>query len=76
MSAQVLKLEARVGLPLFQRKPFLLTPAGKRLFAEIAPFFEKVNDLGPALRGDFSHRLRLVAPARCSRSTCPTSSRP
>ncbi len=61
VSAQVLKLEKEIGLPLFQRKPFRLTPAGERLFGEVAPFFEKLGNLGPVLRGEFSHRLRLVA---------------
>ena len=71
VSAQVLKLEQEVGLSLFQRKPFRLTEAGERLFAEIAPFFEKVGDLGPALRGQFSHRLRLVAPAEVLKEHLP-----
>ncbi|SDT90032.1 DNA-binding transcriptional regulator, LysR family [Verrucomicrobium sp. GAS474] len=61
VSAQILTLEKELGLVLFQRKPFHLTPAGGRLFAEIAPFFERVADLGPVLRGEFSHQLRLVA---------------
>jgi DNA-binding transcriptional LysR family regulator len=61
VSAQVLKLERELGLSLFQRKPFRLTPAGERLFAEVAPFFEKVGNLRPTLRGEFAQQLRLVA---------------
>ena len=71
VSAQILKLEKDIGLPLFQRKPFRLTPAGQRLFAEIAPFFGKLGTLGPALRGEFSHRLRLVAPAEVLKEHLP-----
>jgi DNA-binding transcriptional LysR family regulator len=72
VSAQILKLEKEVGLSLFQRKPFFLTPAGKRLFAEIAPFFEKMGDLKPTLQGEFSHRLRLVATAEVLKEHLPS----
>ena len=71
VSAQVLKLEKEIGLPLFRRKPFHLTPAGERLFAEVAPFFEKVAGLGPGLRGEFSHRLHLVAPGEVLKDHMP-----
>ena len=43
MSAQVIQLEEFLGLPLFQRRPFALTPAGEELYAFIQPFFENLN---------------------------------
>jgi len=61
VSAQMLKLEADLGVSLFQRKPFRLTPAGERLRVEIAPFFEKRAELGAVLRGEYARSLRLVA---------------
>ena len=43
ISAQVIQLENDLGMPLFQRRPFELTPAGIELFAFVRPFFENLN---------------------------------
>ena len=40
VSGQMGKLEEDVGVKLFERSPFKLTPAGVRLFAHVQPFFE------------------------------------
>ena len=40
VSAQVIQLENDLGITLFQRRPFGLTPAGEELFGFIKPFFE------------------------------------
>ena len=40
ISAQVIQLENDLGMTLFQRRPFELTPAGVELFAFVQPFFE------------------------------------
>ena len=39
ISAQILRLEEDLGLKLFQRRPFQLTPAGRELYEFVAPFF-------------------------------------
>src|SRR6266487_4469847 len=50
MSSQVIQLEEDLGLTLFQRRPFQLTPAGEELFAFIKPFFDNVESVGEKLR--------------------------
>jgi len=42
ISAQILRLEEDLGLKLFQRRPFQLTPAGRELYEFVAPFFSRV----------------------------------
>ena len=71
VSAQILKLEKDLGLSLFQRKPFRLTPAGERLLSEVASFFEKRDGLGALLKGEFSQSLRLVAPGELLKDHMP-----
>ena len=39
VSAQVAQLEEFLGVTLFQRRPFALTPAGEKLYQFIRPFF-------------------------------------
>lgn len=58
VSAQVLQLEDHLGVTLFQRRPFSLTPSGTKLFQFIQPFFEGLGDLEDDLRGDSLH-LRM-----------------
>ena len=58
VSAQVLQLEDHLGVTLFQRRPFSLSPSGAKLFQFIRPFFEGLADLEDDLRGD-SLQLRM-----------------
>jgi len=58
VSAQVLQLEDHVGVTLFQRRPFALTPPGEKLFTFIESFFEGLDAMEGALRGD-AQQLRL-----------------
>jgi DNA-binding transcriptional LysR family regulator len=51
MSSQVILLEQNLGVTLFQRRPFQLTPAGEELFAFIKPFFDNVEPMAARLRG-------------------------
>ncbi|HJT80376.1 MAG TPA: LysR family transcriptional regulator [Chthoniobacterales bacterium] len=71
VSAQVLRLEEHLGLKLFQRRPFVLTPSGRELFEFIDPFFSKVLETGAHLRGETSQRLRLAAPGAILRDHLP-----
>jgi DNA-binding transcriptional LysR family regulator len=61
MSAQIIQLEESLGLPLFQRRPFLLTAAGQELYDFIRPFFENVNSTADRLRGGVSQQIRIGA---------------
>jgi DNA-binding transcriptional LysR family regulator len=72
VSGQILQLEEHLGLKLFQRRPFALTPAGRELFAFVEPFFGNVHQTGARLRGEISQRLRLAAPSTILRDHLPT----
>src|SRR6186713_783992 len=39
VSSQIRELEKTIGRPLFERRPFALTAAGRVVFEQIAPFF-------------------------------------
>ena len=71
VSGQVLALEEALGTPLFQRRPFTLTPAGKRLAEFITPFFENLDAVSAELRGEAGQRLRLAASAQALRDHVP-----
>jgi DNA-binding transcriptional LysR family regulator len=71
VSGQILQLEDHLGLKLFHRRPFVLTPAGRDLFEFIEPFFSKVLETGARLRGETSQRLRLAAPSSILRDHLP-----
>jgi DNA-binding transcriptional LysR family regulator len=58
VSAQVLQLEDHLGVTLFQRRPFSLTPAGQKLFQFVRPFFDGLPHIEEDLRGD-SLQLRM-----------------
>ncbi len=61
VSAQLIQLEDYLGTALFQRRPFLLTPAGEELFAFARPFFDGLGPLAEKIRGGSEHQLRLGA---------------
>ena len=63
VSGQILQLERDLGVKLFQRRPFALTPAGEDLFDHIDGFFSKLPQVAARLRGEESQHLRLAASA-------------
>ena len=63
VSGQILQLERDLGVKLFQRRPFALTPAGEELYSHIAGFFSKLPQVAARLRGEESQHLRLGASA-------------
>ena len=71
VSGQVIALEESLGTTLFQRRPFALTAAGKRLAEFITPFFENLDDISAELRGEAGQRLRLAASAQALRDHVP-----
>ena len=84
MSSQLIQLEEHLGLALFQRRPFQLTPAGDELYQFIKPFFEKLDDVENKLRsgGKFQHirigaaeiilRDHLPVPLQCLKKKFPS----
>ena len=61
VSSQMLQLERELGVKLFNRRPFALTPAGSDLHGFISPFFSGLPDMAAQLRGEESSHLRLAA---------------
>ena len=51
VSAQVAQLEEFLGVTLFQRRPFALTPPGEKLYAFVKPFFSNVDKVANDLQG-------------------------
>ena len=59
VSGQMGKLEDELGLKLFERSPFRLTPEGVRLFAHVQPFFEGLDAVAAELRQVKVPELRI-----------------
>ena len=71
ISGQISLLESDLGVRLFQRRPFKLTPAGRELYDFLAPFFGALPDVAANIAGKASRRLRLAAPATIIRRHLP-----
>ncbi|MDB6078613.1 MAG: hypothetical protein JWO82_2360 [Akkermansiaceae bacterium] len=71
ISGQISELENDLGVRLFQRRPFQLTPAGKELYDFLYPFFRALPDVAARIAGTASRRLRLAAPASIIREHLP-----
>ncbi len=61
ISAQIIQLEQFLGLTLFQRRPFHLTPAGQELYEFAAPFFGNLDRMTEKLQGGKAQSIRLGA---------------
>jgi DNA-binding transcriptional LysR family regulator len=61
VSAQILQLEAALGVSLFQRRPFRLTPAGDKLYRFIQPFFQNLDNIAEEIRGGSAESVRIGA---------------
>jgi DNA-binding transcriptional LysR family regulator len=61
VSAQILQLEAHLGISLFQRRPFCLTPAGDKLYRFIQPFFQNIDNVAEEIRGGAAEQVRIGA---------------
>jgi len=71
VSGQILQLESDLGLKLFHRRPFDLTPAGRELYEFIRPFFSNVETVGEKIRGGTTQTIRMAAPAAVLRDHLP-----
>lgn len=61
ISSQIIQLEQFLGVTLFQRRPFELTPAGEELYQFIAPFFGNLERITEKLQGGTAHSIRVGA---------------
>ena len=61
VSAQVAQLEEFLGVTLFQRRPFALTPPGEKLFQFIYPFFSGLDKIAGELQGGEARHVRIGA---------------
>ena len=61
VSSQIAQLEEYLGVTLFQRRPFALTPAGEKLYAFIQPFFANLDKMGDELQGGQARHFRIGA---------------
>jgi DNA-binding transcriptional LysR family regulator len=71
VSAQVAQLEEFLGVTLFQRRPFALTPAGEKLYAFCAPFFSNLDRLAEEFQGGQTRHFRIGASAIVLRDHLP-----
>src|SRR5579859_4311940 len=59
VSAQVNALERDLGVTLYERRPFKLTPAGEELLKFVEPFFGRIAEVREKLQG--AARIRIGA---------------
>jgi len=71
VSTQIIRLEEELGVSLFRRRPFQLTPAGRTLYDHLAPFFGSLADLEARLRGEAAGTLRLAGLSEVMRDHAP-----
>jgi DNA-binding transcriptional LysR family regulator len=61
ISGQVAQLEEFLGVKLFTRRPFALTPEGEKLYRFIEPFFSKLDAVAGEFQGGRTQRIRIGA---------------
>lgn len=71
VSAQVAQLEEFLGVTLFQRRPFALTPPGEKLYAFVKPFFSGLDKMASDLQGGQTRHFRLGASSIVLRDHLP-----
>lgn len=71
ISGQVIQLEEFLGVTLFHRRPFALTPPGKELYEFVKPFFDNLTPTAEKLRGGVSQHLRIAASETVLRNFLP-----
>lgn len=71
VSGQLLQFEKDLGVKLFNRRPFALTPEGEALYDFAYPFFSKVPEIEARLKGEDRKHLRLAASASVLRTHLP-----
>ena len=61
VSSQIAQLEEFLGVTLFHRRPFALTPEGEKLFEFIRPFFSNLEKVADELQGGQARHIRIGA---------------
>ena len=61
VSSQLIQLEKVLGVPLFKRRPFALTAAGKELYAFAEPFFGHVEAMALKLQSGLVRHIGIGA---------------
>jgi DNA-binding transcriptional LysR family regulator len=61
VSSQIAQLEEFLGVVLFHRRPFALTPEGEKLFEFIRPFFSNLKKVADELQGGQARHIRIGA---------------
>jgi DNA-binding transcriptional LysR family regulator len=59
VSSQIAQLEGFLGVTLFHRQPFALTPPGEKLFEFIRPFFSNLEKVAGELPGGQARHIRI-----------------
>src|SRR5437868_2070789 len=72
MSSQIRRLEDDLGVKLFERTPFRLSPEGEELLAFVRPFFDHVDAVGVRLRKRVAPQVRICASELVLRDYLPT----
>lgn len=71
VSSQVSRLEQELGTPLFERRPFRLTPPGKALYEFISPFFSRLGEVEDIIHGRLARVVRLAGLTEVMREHIP-----
>jgi DNA-binding transcriptional LysR family regulator len=71
VSGQVAQLEEYLGVTLFHRRPFALTPEGEKLYKFIQPFFSNLEKITSELQGGQTRHIRIGASAIILREHLP-----
>jgi DNA-binding transcriptional LysR family regulator len=71
VSAQVAALEKQLGVQLFERRPFRLTPAGEALYEFAAPFFSRLSEVEELVQGRTARVVRLAGLTEVMREHVP-----
>ena len=61
ISSQIGQLEEFLGVTLFHRRPFALTPEGEKLFEFILPFFSNLDKIAGEFQGGQARHIRIGA---------------
>lgn len=71
VSGQILQLENDLGVKLFNRRPFALTPEGEEMYDYVYPFFSRMGQVEESMKGELGKHLRICASASVLRNHLP-----
>lgn len=71
VSGQIAQLEEHLGVTLFRRRPFQLTPEGEKLYQFVQPFFSNLDRIADEVRGGQVRHIRIGSSAIILREHLP-----